>query len=163
MSTIKANPAAEKAFTQSNEALDDGARILCTVVRPYPAKTAGVPIGWTYEFLSGQAEYEWQVLDKEDCRCRETVIFYPSALLAGNRTLELEGLASDEWKYDPEVQTIFIVPSGTAPKDEKYHIRIRLNPPLEPLFIMTTHWQDFAGWYAAMAAIILGLVFFSYT
>lgn len=149
----------EGPLGQSNEALDDGGRILRAVVRPYPAKTAGIPIRWTYEFLNGQTIFEWEAPNKEDCRCRETEIFFPSRLLSGNRTLEVQGLTVDEWKYDRERQTIFILPITTPAKEGKYCIVICLSRPLEPLFTMTTHWQDFAGWYAVLLVLILGLVF----
>ncbi|GJJ07312.1 hypothetical protein Clacol_001513 [Clathrus columnatus] len=148
-------------LAQINDDLDDGGRILQAVVRPYPAKTAGVPIRWLYEFLDGHAEFEWQILSKEDLKCYETEIFWPSILLSGDRTVELEGLTTSEWTYSRERQTIFVVPSITPPSMEgKYRVTIWLSPPLEPLFTMTTHWQDFSSWYVVLLAILLGICFF---
>jgi hypothetical protein len=40
-------------------ALDQGARILHSIVRPYPAKTAGIPLRFEYEMATGVFVYEW--------------------------------------------------------------------------------------------------------
>lgn len=41
--------------------LDAGARILDAVVRPYAAKTAGVPLRFEYEMATGAFAYSWAV------------------------------------------------------------------------------------------------------
>ncbi|KAF8518261.1 cytoplasmic protein [Hysterangium stoloniferum] len=140
---------------QDNDALDDGGRILRAVVRPYPAKVAGVPLHWAYEFNTGSVEFEWQQLDSEDTRCRETEVFYPSMLLSAGRKLVIDGLPSEAWTYDVKRQTLFIVPPFA---EGSCRIMIHLDPPLEPLFVMTTHWQDFGIYYAALAVVLLALL-----
>lgn len=152
------------ALHQSNTDLDDGGRILRAVVRPYPAKIAGVPLRWAYELNTGQAELEWVEPRSEDLRCRETQVFYPAMLLTGGRSIQVDGLAEEAWRYDDKRQTLFLVPPiTTATSDNEGTTRrvvIRVDPPLEALFVLTTHWQDFAKWYAGAGAIVLGLLAF---
>ena len=49
------------ALAQDGEVLDAGARILDAVVRPYAAKTAGVPLRFEYEMATGAFAYSWAV------------------------------------------------------------------------------------------------------
>ncbi|KAF8521332.1 glycoside hydrolase family 5 protein [Gautieria morchelliformis] len=161
LSALKSNSGVFQALDQSNPDLDDGGRILRTVVRPYPAKVAGVPLRWAYELNTGQADFEWQEIKSEDLRCRETEIFYPAMLLTGGRTVHVDGLARDAWKYDIKRQTLFILPPITSSAvGTTRHVVVRADPPLEPLFTMTTHWQDFAKWYAGAGALVLAIVGF---
>jgi Glycoside hydrolase family 5 C-terminal domain len=46
---------------QDAEELDLGGRILSAVVRPYAAKTAGVPLKFEYEMATGAFQYSWAV------------------------------------------------------------------------------------------------------
>ncbi|KAH9921814.1 glycoside hydrolase superfamily [Fomitopsis serialis] len=46
---------------QASPTLDNGARILRAFVRPYPAKTAGIPIDFSYEMNTGAFECAWVV------------------------------------------------------------------------------------------------------
>lgn len=167
LSALRSNSEnAAHVLDQSNSDLDDGGRILRAVVRPYPAKVAGVPLRWAYEVNTGQAEFEWYEPGGEELRCRETEVFYPAMLLAGGRTVQVDGLARETWRYDAKRQTLFIVPppppinSGTVGIERR--VVIRVNSPLEPLFVMTTHWQDFAKWYMGAGAIILAIVGYLY-
>jgi hypothetical protein len=52
-----------KALTlaQTTKELDAGGRILDAVVRPYAAKTAGVPLKFEYEMATGSFAYSWAV------------------------------------------------------------------------------------------------------
>jgi Glycoside hydrolase family 5 C-terminal domain len=161
LSALKRNSeAGAVSLHQSNTNLDDGGRILHAVVRPYAAKVAGVPLRWAYELNSGQVEFEWQEPKGDDLRCRETQVFFPAMLLTDGRTIQVDGLDRETWRYDGARQTLFIVPpvtkSGT--QGTKRSVVIRVDPPLEPLFMMTTHWQDFAKWYAGVGALVLGIL-----
>jgi hypothetical protein len=50
-----------KALAQATKELDEGGRILDAVVRPYAAKTAGVPLKFEYEMATGSFGYSWAV------------------------------------------------------------------------------------------------------
>lgn len=163
LSALKSNPNdGVTALHQINTDLDDGGRILRAIVRPYAAKVAGVPLKWAYELNTGQVEFEWQEPKGDDLRCRETEVFYPTMLLTGGRTVQVDGLATDTWRYDDNRQTLFIVPPVIQSGAEgiKRRVVIRVDPPLEPLFTMTTHWHDFARWYAGAGALVLGILVF---
>ena len=47
--------------SQTSPTLDNGGRILRAVVRPYAAKTAGIPLRCEYEINTGEFTYEWAV------------------------------------------------------------------------------------------------------
>lgn len=49
------------ALAQTTKELDAGGRILDAVVRPYAAKTAGVPLKFEYEMATGSFAYSWAV------------------------------------------------------------------------------------------------------
>ena len=48
-------------LAQATKELDAGGRILDAVVRPYAAKTAGVPLKFEYEMATGSFTYSWAV------------------------------------------------------------------------------------------------------
>jgi hypothetical protein len=48
-------------LTQDTKELDLGGRILDAVVRPYAAKTAGIPLNFEYEMATGVFAYTWAV------------------------------------------------------------------------------------------------------
>ena len=145
------------ALDQSNAALDDGGRILRAVVRPYPAKVAGVTLRWAYDLNTGRAEFDWEAPKGKEPRCRESEVFFPAMLLAGGREVIVDGLERAAWKYNEALQTLFILP---PPSEEgtRRQVVIRVDPPLEPLFVLTTHWHDFAGWYAAAGGLVLAVL-----
>lgn len=152
---------AMQVLDQSNSDLDDGGRALRAIVRPYPAKVAGVPLRWAYEVNTGQIEFEWYEPGGEELRCRETEVFYPAMLLTEGRAIQVDGLAKEAWRYDAKRQTLFIVPPSPikfSSGGNKRRIVIRANSPLEPLFAMTTHWDDFAKWYAGVGVVVLAIV-----
>ncbi len=48
-------------LAQDAKELDSGGRILDAVVRPYAAKTAGIPLEFKYEMATGTFSYSWAV------------------------------------------------------------------------------------------------------
>ncbi|KAJ2925710.1 hypothetical protein H1R20_g11384, partial [Candolleomyces eurysporus] len=50
----RALPASLLGYEQDDATLDNGGRILSSVVRPYPAKTCGVPVRFEYEVTTGE-------------------------------------------------------------------------------------------------------------
>ncbi len=134
-------------LAQDADELDAGARILDAVVRPYAAKTAGVPLRFEYETATGAFAYSWAVLPSgagsmgtgdEDLEsevgrlpsvhappltghppllARETEIFVPAPLARGRRLI-VEGLAGgDAYTYDAARQTLFILPAAQSSED----------------------------------------------
>ena len=49
------------SLAQDAKELDSGGRILDAVVRPYAAKTAGIPLKFEYEMATGTFSYSWAV------------------------------------------------------------------------------------------------------
>ncbi|KIJ34283.1 glycoside hydrolase family 5 protein [Sphaerobolus stellatus SS14] len=158
LSSLQSDPSGTaEFFAQQNTALDDGGRILRAVVRPYPAKVAGIPKKWTYESNTGQVDFTWEepVTQEKSLRSRETEIFFPSMLLENGRKIVVDGLPSNAWTYDVGKQTLYVLPpveTGTK------RITVRLDPPLEPFLRMATHWQDFAALYLAILSILAAII-----
>jgi len=136
--------ASEKTFlhTQDAKELDLGGRILDAVVRPYAAKTAGIPLKFEYEMATGTFAYSWAVplsgsASGEDGRtvpqhphgggpdvqapplmshlplvARETEIFVPAQLAQGRKVIVEELGDDDAYVYDAARQTLFILPGA---------------------------------------------------
>ncbi|TFY82766.1 hypothetical protein EWM64_g1246 [Hericium alpestre] len=152
-SRTRASPASQLSLEQNCADLDKGGRILQSVVRPYAAKTAGIPLRFDYEMTTGQFTYKWITPhgpESQDDRsngsslsrgvrnppthghppltARETEIFVPSMLVLG-RKLVVEGLeADDKYLYDENRQTLFILPGNTSP-GKKHTVIVRVDPP----------------------------------
>lgn len=127
-----------------------------SVVRPYAAKTAGIPTRFEYELNTGTFIFEWRSPESKDnivLTARETEIFVPSLITYG-RKLVVSGLsADDKYTYDETRQTLFIVPrDGSSGRMHK--ITVSVDPPLRPQFSVNTFWGDFGE------AILSGLVIF---
>lgn len=171
-------------YEQDAPSLDNGGRILPSIVRPYPAKTAGIPVRFEYEMTTGEFTFEWvDPSDSKDdsaanttpsvsnpprtghpeLRSNETEIFLPS-LIAHGRKVVVEGLdadAGDRYLYDEKRQTLFIVsPTSTPPSQGKkaHKIRVSLDPPLAPTFEVNSLWSDFGGQILAVLAVLIGVV-----
>ncbi|KAH8977678.1 glycoside hydrolase superfamily [Lactarius akahatsu] len=134
--------APRSALAQDADELDAGARILDAVVRPYAAKTAGVPLRFEYEPATGAFTYSWAVLPtglgEEDREsgvgglpsvhappltghapplARETEIFVPARLARGRRLI-VDGLVDgDAYTYDAARQTLFVLPAAQSSDD----------------------------------------------
>ncbi|KAF9238092.1 glycoside hydrolase family 5 protein [Melanogaster broomeanus] len=132
-------------FEQSSFTLDNGGRILPSVVRPYPAKTAGIPLKFEYDMNIGKFTFEWTAATTTQERtARETEIYIPSLMTHG-RHLVVEGLApEDKYVYDESRQTLFVVRK----------IAVSVRPPLRPHFYVNSFWDDFGE------LILSGLVVF---
>ncbi|KAK7680349.1 hypothetical protein QCA50_016589 [Cerrena zonata] len=57
----RALPSSLLSLDQTSPTLDNGGRLLRSIVRPYAAKVAGVPLKWEYELNTGDCEFEWVV------------------------------------------------------------------------------------------------------
>jgi len=170
---------------QDAPSLDQGGRILNAIVRPYPAKVAGVPVRFEYEMNLGSFEFEW--VDgsgggegggrgREDgggglsgpvARCRETEIFVPSLLTMGRRVI-VEGLNKDEgdrWAYDEKRQTLFVVVGEQGGGEgggggKRYWIRVSVSPALEAAFEVKGFWDEFGGRIVSLSVVVIGVLMF---
>lgn len=153
-------PASLLYYEQSSPSLDNGARILPAVVRPYPAKTAGIPVHFEYEMTTGKFSYEWAVPDEDQSspsflRSRETEIFVPSLITQG-RKLFVRGLGQqDRYFHDETRQTLFIVTGETR---TSHKVEVSVVPPLRPLFIVNDIASDFGGAIMTVATIVIVVV-----
>lgn len=156
---------------QTAASLDEGGRILRSIVRPYPAKTAGIPVKFNYEMNTGQFKFEWAVpsssssssttatiappldIATHKLTSNETEIFYP-AMLAHGRKVIVRGLAAgDEYSYDEARQTLSINALNNSP-GARHSIVVSLDPPLSSEFAINTFWGDFGGQiYAVLGAL----------
>ncbi|KAJ1309337.1 hypothetical protein OPQ81_006117 [Rhizoctonia solani] len=125
------------ALSQSNKALDTGARLLPVLVRPYPAKVAGYPEEFSYEPYDGSFKFVYRVPDSNPAssiRAKETEIFLPADLVSG-RKLVVDSDGTDlEWSYDPNRQTMFVVHSCKGLKT----LKVSFDPPLNNELIKPT-------------------------
>ncbi|KAI6041477.1 glycoside hydrolase family 5 protein [Pisolithus marmoratus] len=162
-SSRRALPPSLLDLHQTSFTLDNGGRILSAIVRPYPAKTAGIPLRFSYEMNTGQFTFEWKPSDTITLEeqgqtnvisvARETEIFVPSLLTHG-RKLKIEGLEPDDtFTHDESRQTLFIV-HGTSAPSKMRKVTVFVWPPLRPTFQLNTFWGDFGE------LIISGLVVF---
>ncbi|KAI0260076.1 cytoplasmic protein [Gloeopeniophorella convolvens] len=182
----RANHAPSLSHTQNSTELDDGGRILDAVVRPYAAKTAGIPLGFAYEMATGAFTYSWVVphsspsdasaVDPKQLGAptvhtppsaghapllaRETEIFIPAQLAEG-RKLIVDGLRQgDQYKYDVERQTLFILPRAQGQEPgTKHHVNVRFFPPVGGV-MPNDLWGDFSGTISVVIAALLA--FFAY-
>ncbi|KIJ16448.1 glycoside hydrolase family 5 protein [Paxillus involutus ATCC 200175] len=145
---------------QGSFTLDNGGRILPSVVRPYPAKTAGIPLKFEYEMNTGKFTFEWTTnTATQEGTARETEIYVPS-LIAHGRKLVVEGLApEDQYIYDESRQTLFVVQGDSAPGKIK-KIIVSVRPPLRPHFDVNAFWGDFGELIASGLVVFIGIFVF---
>lgn len=152
--------------------------MLQSIVRPYPAKTSGIPICFHYEMTTGEFRYEWVNPDPMESppigkptvsrpphsghpmlTARETEIFLPSAL-THDREVVVQGLSiKDSYVYDESRQTLFVLTHDSTP-GKTHHIRVSLEPPLKPAFEVNDFRGDFGPRIFAGFAFIFGLIAF---
>jgi len=158
--------------------LDNGARILESVIRPYPAKTSGIPIRFEYEMTTGEFTYEWANPDPTETpasgnpavskpprsghptlTARETEIFIPSSL-ARDRKIVVRGLtARDSHIYDESRQTLFVL-TDNSNLGEIHKITVSFLPPLKPAFELNDFGGDFGIQIFAAFGLVLSLISF---
>lgn len=86
-------------------------------------------------------------------RSTETEIFMPSMLTRG-RAIIVHGLRKgDTYEHDEERQTLRIKTKMNAPR-LSHRIDVRLDPPLESMFVVNSFGMDF-GRYISVATCIL--------
>lgn len=165
-------------FHQTAPTLDNGGRILRSIVRPYAAKTAGIPLRFEYEVNTGDFSYSW-VVPGDDARngsasggpstarpprvghppltSSVTEIYLPSFLAHGSKIL-VHGLGkSDDYRYDESVQTLYISAGDNTP-GKVYDISVVLSPRLRAVFEVNDIWSDFSGHIAAGGVMILAIL-----
>ncbi|RDB17369.1 hypothetical protein Hypma_001831 [Hypsizygus marmoreus] len=177
-SSKRALPPSLLYYEQDAPSLDNGARILPAVVRPYPAKTAGIPLNFEYEMNTGTFTFEWAnpTATGDNSRATATVagvprsghpnitaleteIFLPS-LIAQGRKVVVEGLDShDSHVYDEKRQTLFIVARDTDPR-RTHKVTVSLYPPLNPTFDVNDLWTDFGPRIMSVSAVVIAFVIF---
>ncbi|EIN14712.1 glycoside hydrolase [Punctularia strigosozonata HHB-11173 SS5] len=162
---------------QTSASLDQGGRILQSVIRPYPAKIAGIPLKFDYEATTGKFAFEWATPDPSQTSVAaaasvsspplnlatpstaETQIYVPSMVIHG-RKLVVKGLRDgDTHRYVEELQTLFVTTEDTTP-GSVHKLVVELDPPLKAPWIVNDFWTDFGVWvWTVLAAIISFIVF----
>ncbi|KZT08198.1 glycoside hydrolase family 5 protein [Laetiporus sulphureus 93-53] len=161
---------------QTSSLLDNGSRILRAIVRPYPAKTAGVPIRFDYEMNTGEFSFEWVVpwssketvsnpsfgvndpplTDWPLLNSKDTEIFLPSMIAQGRRVV-VKGLGQgDQYRYDEDRQTLTITTDDMTP-GVRHRIAVSVKPGLKGAFEVNSFWTDFGPHFAAIGIIILAI------
>ncbi|EIM87043.1 cytoplasmic protein [Stereum hirsutum FP-91666 SS1] len=170
------------SLKQTSKALDAGGRILQSIVRPYPAKTAGIPLKFEYEMTTGKFVYEWAIPGspaKEEnsslplvnrpplaptsnpiLTSRETLIFVPSSLTAG-RQLVVTGLSSsDTYRYDIERQTLFVLVGENVP-GMRHKIEVQVQGEGEQkleVFKINGFWEDWSWAIVSLLVVLVGIL-----
>lgn len=167
-------------YRQTSPTLDNGARILQSVVRPYPAKTAGIPIKFDYEMTEERFVYEWKnpltkaedakdevasptasnppLSNHPELKSLETEIFLPHMLTQG-RKIVVQGLdKEDKYAYDEERQTLFIVAKDTTP-GRLHRVEVVVVPPLRrPPFYVNSFRSDWGALLTTVAVVFLAFI-----
>ena len=182
----RALPSSWLDYSQTSPTLDNGGRILRAVVRPYPAKTAGIPLRFDYEINTGEFTYEWVVPEAgvsslpsaagssslpepsvyapprtgmPPLTTNKTQIFLPWQLAQGRKVV-VRGLAEDDrWTYDEARQTLTIVTSDNAP-GTIYRVTVGVDPLPKPAFVVNDFWDDFKGHVLLASAVFSSIVVF---
>jgi len=145
------------------------AAFITAVVRPYPAKTAGIPLRFDYEMNAGVFTFQWKTADTARGgsegetqvirTVRETEIFVPSLLTHG-RKLKVEGLEpGDSYVHDESRQTLFIV-HGLSASGAVRKITVSVWPPIRPTFQVNTFWGDFGELIFSGLLVFIGMFVF---
>ena len=166
-------------YDQSAATLDVGGRILRSVVRPYPAKTAGVPLRFEYEVNTGEFTFEWAVPETKadgpdqsisqpsvwnpprtnhpQLSSNVTEIYVPWFLTDGSKVV-VRGLgASDSYRYVAARQTLYITVDDMTP-GKVYSINVSLAPRLRAVLPVNDVWTDFGGHIVSASVVVLALL-----
>ena len=165
-------------YEQDSPTLDNGGRILPAIVRPYPAKTAGIPLKFQYEMTTGAFLFEWENPsqgeqptssddDTDDTKSilnpprqwlhsltsHETEFFIPSQLTHARKVVVEGAEEGDRYHYDERRQTLFFVTGNNTP-GHRHKIVVSVYRPPSPAFVINDFWSDFG------ALITSGISFF---
>ena len=168
----RALPASLLDYDQTAPTLDNGGRILRSVVRPYPAKTAGIPLRFEYEVNTGAFSFSWAtpggsadggvsvngapLAGHPPLRTNVTEIFVP-AFLAHGSALGVRGLAEgDSFAYDEGAQTLY-VRTAEAPPGTVHSIEVVLQPRLRAVFFVNDFWGDWGQTVLVVLGVVLAL------
>ncbi|RXW11189.1 hypothetical protein EST38_g14666 [Candolleomyces aberdarensis] len=173
----RALPASLLGYEQDDATLDNGGRILSSVVRPYPAKTCGVPVRFEYEVTTGRMVFEWDnplptatsssSSSTSSLRAAETEIYFPSQL-AHSRKLLVQGLEpGDRYIYDEKRQTLFVKCRDTFETPGKRHrIVVDVSPSIDAtiprpkdFFEVNDFSSDFGGYIGVLGVLVALLGF----
>lgn len=165
-------------YDQTAPTLDNGGRILRAVVRPYPAKTAGIPLRFEYEVNTGDFTFEWVIPEEEPSSSppsrtepsvnapprtahppltsNVTEIFVPSFLARGSKVVVTGLGAHDSAAYDEARQTLAIRLGDTTP-GRVVRIAVALAPRLRPVFAVNDFGSDWGGAVVAAGAVLLAI------
>ena len=159
-------------LAQTSATLDNGGRILDAIVRPFPAKIAGIPLRFEYEINTGEFTFEWCNADPKSTSgsheisnpplngmapllAGETEIFVPS-LLTNERDVVVEGLeSSDLYHYDHTRQTLYIVTADCETPGKRHRVRVRVCPGLRAKFEVNDFWMDHGFRVMSLGVVIL--------
>ena len=161
---------------QTSSDLDAGGRILRAVIRPYAAKTAGLPVKVIYEMNTGAFEYHWmdpltsstsgssltvyppvELEAKSLEHKRDTEIYLPDMLTRGRQVL-IHGLEQDDtYKYDREQQTL-IIRAAVREAGKIHKVVVTLEPPLSGVFEVNSFWGDFGLWISSFLFVLFGTI-----
>ncbi|KDE05055.1 hypothetical protein, variant [Microbotryum lychnidis-dioicae p1A1 Lamole] len=125
------------AAKSEDERLNVGARVLDAIERPYASKVAGIPYAFSYDFKLLQCTFSYvnptnpkdfrtrrpQNLATTDDppipgtmpRSRETEIYLPRRRFGGLNSRLKVRLSDGEWKYDEELQTLYVLHANLTP------------------------------------------------
>ncbi|KAH8827138.1 glycoside hydrolase family 5 protein [Flagelloscypha sp. PMI_526] len=174
----RALPSSLLSYEQTAVTLDNGGRILNAVVRPYPAKVAGIPLSFDYEMTTwdfhlqvdaaGSIE-EWPaevhnppLVGHPTITAAETEIFVPSLISAGRRII-VEGLKEDiEFYHDESRQTLFVVQRNMEPACT-HSVTVRFDPPLQPEFPLENWTSAFGMRFIAIIVLLFSILIYSLT
>lgn len=164
-------------YEQSAPTLDVGGRILRSIVRPYPAKTAGIPLKFQYEINTGEFTFEWAIPDEKSelpekgkplvsnppraghptLTSNVTEIYLPWLLAQGTK-VAVRGLGpGDEHRYEPSQQTLLIITGDNTP-GKVHKITVSLSPRPRSVFPVNDIWSDFGGQLSAAGVLVFALI-----
>jgi hypothetical protein len=185
-STQGVKPSALRSLDQTNEELDDGGRVLRSLVRPYPAKVAGIPTRVDYSVNTGAFTCSWKtptsgssvagsgseknpsvatppLIGHPVITARETEIFMPHLLTKGRRLIlkyvcNTDEQAECDWRHNSSLQTLYVVPEDSAP-GSLHTLEITFDPPLEELFPSDSPiWREFSHIWIPVLIVFLSLL-----
>ncbi|TNY21435.1 cytoplasmic protein [Rhodotorula diobovata] len=165
--------------------LNVGARVLDAVQRPYACKTAGIPLRTSFDMhtrrftlsyinpippssplaahvpphVQAEATPGAPPLVGEECRARETEVFLPArrygaAAREGRLRVEMRD-GDGEWRYDEEIQTLYVLHANTTP-GFVHTLRVSVSGPADRPALR--RWYEPPAWLLSFLATGLDAV-----